>query len=681
MEFPQKTPHPLTRRTLLKQLAASRLLRAMPLAGLWTQGSKGFAYVGGAFQFSGVRYTPHYPVRSPLEGILRLVPPGLDDFGEERAAADIEQALRGLAERLTSGNAEGVEQLCDAALAWSSLTPLHEKTVRSGYGIDCYTREFSSEQRTGVGVFASAFAAWLGAAGTRVEHAAFEVTAIAPSAGEANTVETEIHFELVLELGQNRREQRAGTWRAQWRQAASAHVSTPPWQMRRFQPLAETRAVIHGKGFVDVTAEALGATRSYNEQMLRGSDYWRAVLDGACGIDVYGNNGVAVGDFDNDGQDDLYVSQPAGLPNRLYRNRGDGTFEDVTERAGVGVLDSTACALFADLRNTGLQDLVVVAGSGPLLFLNQGDGTFRHKPDAFHFAQPPRGTFTHAAIADYDRDGRLDLYLCVYSYYLGLDQYHYPVPYFDARNGPPNYLLHNQGDGTFVDRTEAAGLNAENDRYSFACAWGNVNGGAGPDLYVVNDFGRNNLYRNQGNGTFRAASVEAHVQDVGAGMSACWTDINNDGRADLYVANMWSAAGQRVSQQPVFHKDAPAATRALYRRHADGNAAYQNQGDGSFENVSEHARVELGRWAWGSDSWDFDHDGFADLYVTNGYITALQSDAPASSGSERNRMHEGERSRTPPRRWISPASSGARSWQSRRTMQYLPWTTSMDGTR
>ncbi len=181
---------------------------------------------------------------------------------------------------------------------------------------------------------------------------------------------------------------------------------------------------------------------------------------------------MAAGDFDNDGFDDLYICQPAGLPNRLYRNRGDGTFEDVTEQAGVGVLDDTACALFADFENKGVQDLLVVCGSGPLLFLNQGNGTFSLKPDAFKFARPPQGTFTHAAIADYDRDGRLDIYFCIYSYYLGLDQYHYPVPYFDARNGPPNFLLHNEGNATFVDRTDAAGLNADNDRYSFACAWG-----------------------------------------------------------------------------------------------------------------------------------------------------------------------------------------------------------------
>ncbi|HTD55549.1 MAG TPA: FG-GAP-like repeat-containing protein, partial [Silvibacterium sp.] len=332
------------------------------------------------------------------------------------------------------------------------------------------------------------------------------------------------------------------------------------------------------------------------------------------------------GDFDNDGFDDLYICQPAGLPNRLYRNRGDGTFEDVTEKAGAAVLDSTACALFADFRNSGFQDLLVVCGAGPLLFLNQGNGKFDLKRDAFQFAQAPQGTFTHAAAADYDRDGRLDIYLCVYSYYLGLDQYHYPVPYYDARNGPPNFLLHNEGNATFIDRTEASGLNADNNRYSFACAWGDAGGKGLPDLYVANDFGRSNLYRNNGNGTFTVVSGEAHVEDAGAGMSAAWADTDNNARQNIYAANMWSAAGQRVSAQKIFQEKAPEDLRALYRRHARGNSLYRNRGGGTFENASEQAGVEMGRWSWCSDFWDFDHDGYPDLYIANGYI----------SGPERN---------------------------------------------
>src|SRR5262249_29853645 len=162
-------------------------------------------------------------------------------------------------------------------------------------------------------------------------------------------------------------------------------------------------------------------------------------------------------------------------------------------------------------------------------------------------------------------------YFCLYSYYLGLDQYHYPDPYFDARNGPPNFLFRNEGNGRFSDHTEAAGLNAENDRFSFACAWGDISGAGGPDLYVANDFGRSNLYRNRGNGRFEAISDAAGANVPGAGMSACWADLQNNGRPDIYVSNMWSAAGQRVAAQPNFHANDPAEVLAHYRHHARGN--------------------------------------------------------------------------------------------------------------
>ena len=132
--------------------------------------------------------------------------------------------------------------------------------------------------------------------------------------------------------------------------------------------------------------------------MLRGIPYWRSRLDSACGIDVYGQNGIAVGDIDNDGWDEIYVCQPGGLPNRLYCRGRNGAMQDITEKAGVGLLDNCASALFVDFRNVGLQDLVVLAGR-PIYFLNRGDGSFELKPDIFRFAEPPRGTFTSMAAA------------------------------------------------------------------------------------------------------------------------------------------------------------------------------------------------------------------------------------------------------------------------------------------
>jgi tetratricopeptide (TPR) repeat protein len=319
--------------------------------------------------------------------------------------------------------------------------------------------------------------------------------------------------------------------------------------------------------------------------------------------------------------DDLYICQPAGLPNRLFRNRGDGTFEDVTEASGVGVLENTACALIADIDNDGRQDLIVVRANGPLLFLNSGGGKFRLKQNAFQFANPPQGTFTGAALADYDRDGWLDVYFCLYSYYQGADQYRYPMPYHDAENGPPNFLMCNNRDGTFRDVTKQSGLDQNNTRFSFCCAWGDDNGDQWPDLYVVNDFGRKNLYRNNGDGTFTDVAPQAGVEDVGAGMSGCWRNFTNDGREDIYVADMWTSAGIRVSEQDIFQKGASPEVRALYRRHAMGNSLYHNRGNGSFEDVGLRSGTSMGRWAWSSDSWDFDHDGFADLYIANGMIS------------------------------------------------------------
>ena len=623
----------LSRRNLLKSLSLAPILfRSAPLYGSSFLPGSAKALPGqtATFSFADIRLTPHYPAKSPLEDVLRLVVPGSDEYITEKYAFEIGSHLNLWSQALQTSarDLSALARSLDIHLQASSLAIVSEVKLRSGYGIDAVRCQFSTNVAPGRDRFLQELQRWLEPI-SRVKTAEFEITSIEQIASVPTIVRLDIRYALVSDRKDQRREERVGSWRTEWSRDAS-RTPAEAWQVHRWQASQETVSITNGPVFIDVTSQALGGAESYTRQMLRGSDYWRTTLDGACGIDIYGNNGVAAGDFDNDGFDDLYVCQPAGLPNRLYRNRGDGTFEDVTEKAGVGVLDNTACALFADFQNNGRQDLLIVCGSGPLLFLNQGDGTFAIKRDAFKFANSPQGSFTHAAVADYDRDGRLDIYFCLYSYYLGLDQYHYPVPYFDARNGPANCLLHNEGDATFVERTEAAGLNVDNNRYSFACAWGESTSSGFPDLYVVNDFGRNNLYRNKGDGTFTAVSSSAGVEDVGAGMSASWSDFDNDGSQDIYVANMWSAAGQRVSTQEIFQEKAPQGLRALYQRHARGNALYRNQGNGQFQNVSAQAGVEVGRWAWCSDFWDFDHDGYSDLYVANGYISAPQRE------SERN---------------------------------------------
>ncbi len=575
------------------------------------------------FSFADYRVTPHYPAKSPLDDVLRLVAPGSDEFVTERYAFEIGRLLDEWSQALKSGPpAFGkLTEFMDASVEGASFAQSEETSLRSGGGIEVMRRRFAANPVAGRERFLQEIKNYL-ASFAGIETAEFEIVSIKEVASSPLTVEAEIRFDLVGMRADHAREERIGNWSTRW-----TRDNSTAWRIVRWQAAAETVSRAREPIFVDVTAQALSQTESYKTQMLRGVDHWRTVLDGACGIDVYGNNGLAAGDIDGNGFDDLYICQPAGLPlpNRLYRNRGDGTFDDVTDASGVGVLDATACALFADFDNKGVQDLLVVCGSGPLLFLNDGHGKFSLKRDAFQFARAPQGTFTGAAVADYDNDGRLDIYFCVYSYYLGLDQYHYPAPYFDARNGPPNFLLHNEGNATFRDRTEAAGLNVDNDRYSFACAWGDFNSDGHADLYVANDFGRSNLYRNNGDGTFTSVASEAGVEDPGAGMSASWFDYDTDGKQDVYVSNMWSAAGIRVSEQEPFHQSDPENTRALYRQHARGNSLYRNLGDGKFKNVSTQAGIEMGRWAWASDAWDFDHDGYSDLYIANGYISGPKS--------------------------------------------------------
>ncbi len=161
-------------------------------------------------------------------------------------------------------------------------------------------------------------------------------------------------------------------------------------------------------------------------------------------------------------------------------------------------------------------------------------------------------------------------------------------------------------------------MNENNDRFSFAPAWCDFDGDGWPDLYVANDFGRNNLYRNRG-GHFRDEAAKAGVEDIGPGMSASWFDYDGDGRPDLYVSNMWTAAGQRITRDPAFR---PAAgLEEEYRRHTKGNSLYRNRGDGTFEETGPAEGVEMGRWAWGSGGFDFDHDGAPEILIATGMVT------------------------------------------------------------
>ena len=560
-------PGSFSRRQLLQSAAAGSLAWMLPKPG------------------AGAPFPIRLRKAHPYESLFASIEPGQDEFVVEKRAAEITALLEKLPQTRTlplGGDFRGVSPL-----------PARYRPVAT----DVSRAEFDLSNTR----FAEGLEKWLLSLGT-IRSARFFVLP-----------HDRVRYE-IASSGPAGLQYRVGAWKQTWDEG----------RLVRFEPLEETLATSARPLFQDVTSHVFGKAESFDRQLLRGVPFWRARLDSACGIDVYGNNGIAVGDIDGDGRDEIYVCQPGGLPNRLYKNRGDGTMQDVTERSGVGVLDDTTCALFLDLRNLGRQDLVVATIHGPLLFLNQGDGAFRHKPDAFRFATALQGTFTGMAAADYDGDGRLDLYLCTYIYFQSEDQYRYPVPYYDSQNGPPNFLFHNEltadGEGYFQDVTARTGMNHNNNRYSFAPAWCDFDGDGWPDLYVANDFGRNNLYKNE-RGRFRDVAARAGVDDVGPGMSAAWFDYDHDGRPDLYVSNMWTASGQRVVEDPAFAAASDGQLRDAYRRHTKGNSLYRNRGDGTFESTGSAEGVEMGRWAWASDGIDFDNDGTPEIYITCGMLT------------------------------------------------------------
>ena len=195
-----------------------------------------------------------------------------------------------------------------------------------------------------------------------------------------------------------------------------------------------------------------------------------------------------------------------------------------------------------------------------------------------------------------------------------------PVPYHDANNGSPNVLFRNEGRFRFVDVTKRSGLDQNNRRYSFAAAWEDYDNDGDLDIYVANDFGRNNLYRNDG-GRFKDVAVETGVEDVGAGMSVSWGDYDRDGRPDLYVGNMFSAAGNRIVFQSQFAAGHSDEDVALLRRTARGNTLLANSGEGRFLDRSELAGVTEGYWAWSSNFADLNNDGWLDLVVANGFLS------------------------------------------------------------
>jgi hypothetical protein len=325
--------------------------------------------------------------------------------------------------------------------------------------------------------------------------------------------------------------------------------------------------------------------------------------------------GVAVLDFDGDGREDLFVA--GGDGNRLYRNRGDGTYEDVAAKAGVAGQEGEGIgALAFDYDNDGWPDLYVTYLDRPnLLYRNRRDGTFEEVGKKAGVAL--NDYCTSAAALDYDRDGLPDLYVLVYG----------PPdrgPNIQADNAPPNHLFHNNGDGTFSDLSKAS--HADDTAWGLAVESADLDGDGWPDIYVANDFGNNTYLHNNGDGTFTNLARKAGVLDPGFGMGVAVDDYDGDGRLDFYVSNYsfpynWFLSDPRFPMPEFpYSLGRPLVWRKL-KALSRGSSLFRAAGEGRFDRTSDEAGVSETSWSWGCVFVDADMDGRPDLFVVNGMVT------------------------------------------------------------
>jgi len=304
----------------------------------------------------------------------------------------------------------------------------------------------------------------------------------------------------------------------------------------------------------------------------------------------YFSGGAAVGDYDKDGDLDLYVVRGDIGANLLFRNAGNGTFQEVGAAAGVNITGAkTNAPVFADYDGDGWLDLLIagIVAAEPRLYRNLGNGTFQNVTSTCGIVYT-NDTYS-SAFGDYDRDGDLDLLMC-----------HWGAPQFSW-----GHLWRNNGDGTFTNVDQAAGFDLFGDdlvEYTLTGNFADIDNDDWPDILFASDYGTSEIYLNDGDGTFTEVTDELVITDQ-FGMGASVADYDDDGDLDWFVSSIYDPPSSR-----------------------DGNRLYRNTGAGVFEDVTTAAGVRAGGWGWGSSFADYNNDGNIDLYHVNGMRVPFAAD-------------------------------------------------------
>ncbi|GJQ26072.1 MAG: hypothetical protein HBSAPP02_11040 [Phycisphaerae bacterium] len=359
-------------------------------------------------------------------------------------------------------------------------------------------------------------------------------------------------------------------------------------------------------------------------------------------------HGIAIGDVNGDGLEDVFVATGAGQANRLLLQQADGSVRDSARESGVDWTDDAGGVLLIDWDNDGDADLVAATGATIVFYENDGRGRFtlRHA----HLGAGP-GRFGSLAAADFDLDGDLDVYACRSIDWLGEGPA--PQPLFDASNGPADVLLRNDGPRGFSDVTAAVGLDAGRHRFSTAAAWADYDGDGDADLFVASEFASGRLFRNDG-GRFVDVTAKSGLDFAAIGRAACWADFDGDGDLDLFEGNVFSPEGSRIVFQPRFMEGCDPASRVAMQRLPQGNALYLNQGNGTFLNRADESGVRIGGWTSGATPIDVNGDGLEDLIVTNGLVSGTRDEDVSNSFWRRVAPVLGDPARTAegPRAWV-----------------------------